>query len=75
MAFIDISDLSHFSLAGFSLNTEEKTVITTSLRIKAEEEKLTSVSLWGKINGVQRDYFIAQAPVQDNAFARKFFYR
>ncbi|KAI8622293.1 hypothetical protein BC830DRAFT_1090138 [Chytriomyces sp. MP71] len=45
----------------------------TSLRVKAEAEKLPTLSLWGKIMGIQKDYMIAQASI-GNLFERKFFY-
>ncbi|KAJ3101901.1 Radial spoke head protein 9 [Phlyctochytrium bullatum] len=74
MSFVDITDISHFTLAGFILNTEERTVLTSSLRLKADAEKLSNgIYLWGKILGINRDYYIAQAPMED-LFQRKFYY-
>ncbi|KAJ3312710.1 Radial spoke head protein 9 [Blyttiomyces sp. JEL0837] len=73
MSFLDLNDLSAFTLAGFTLNTEERAIINTSLRLKAEAEKLEYLYLWGKILALQKDYWIAQAP-GDNLFARKYFY-
>ncbi|KAJ3194769.1 Radial spoke head protein 9 [Irineochytrium annulatum] len=74
MAFIDVESLSNFSLVGFVLNTEERAVISTSLRLKAQAEQLAGgIYLWGKIIGVNKDYLIAQAP-QESLFNRKFYY-
>lgn len=74
MSFLALDDLPYLSLAGFTLNTEEKAAIASSLEVKQDQEKLDDIWLWGKILGVQRDYLIAQA-VADNVFARKFYYR
>ncbi|TPX72958.1 hypothetical protein SpCBS45565_g00164 [Spizellomyces sp. 'palustris'] len=73
MSFINLDDLPYLTLAGFTLNTEEKAAIQSSLQVKKEQEKLEDIWLWGKILGVQRDYFIAQA-TKDNLFSRKFYY-
>ncbi|KAJ3107522.1 Radial spoke head protein 9 [Phlyctochytrium planicorne] len=74
MSFLDIQDMNHFTLAGFVLNTEERTVLATSLRLKAQSEKLSGgIYLWGKIVGINRDYYVAQSPI-DNPFSRKFYY-
>ncbi|KAJ3218245.1 Radial spoke head protein 9 [Dinochytrium kinnereticum] len=70
MSFLDVNDMNHFTLAGFILNTEERTVLSTSLKLKAQAERLTGgIYLWGKILGINRDYYIAQAPM-DDLFAR-----
>ncbi|KAI8848767.1 hypothetical protein BC829DRAFT_489842 [Chytridium lagenaria] len=74
MSFLDLGDMNHFTLSGFVLNTEERTVLATSLRLKAQAEKLSNgIYLWGKILGINKDYYIAQAPL-DNPFSRKFYY-
>ncbi|KAJ3409980.1 hypothetical protein CcCBS67573_g00358 [Chytriomyces confervae] len=71
---LDIADIPvHFSLAGVTLNAQERAVMQTSLRVKAEAEKLEHLSFWGKILGIQKDYMIAQAS-GSNLFDRKFFY-
>jgi radial spoke head protein 9 len=74
MSFLDLSDITQFSLVGTTLNVEERSVLATSLKIKADDEKLSNVYLWGKILGIHKDYMIAQAP-HDNPFSRKYFYR
>ncbi|KAJ3412508.1 Radial spoke head protein 9 [Chytridiales sp. JEL 0842] len=73
MSFLDLQDISQFSLVGFTLNVEERSVLSTSLKVKADDERLPNVYLWGKILGIQKDYLIAQAP-HDNPFSRKYFY-
>ncbi|KAJ3297018.1 Radial spoke head protein 9 [Borealophlyctis nickersoniae] len=74
MSLLNLDDLPYFSLAGFTLNIEERAAITSSLQLKKDQEKLESIGLWGKILGVQRDYYIAQSVEQANVFARKYYY-
>lgn len=74
MAFFNLDTLDTFNLAGFALNVEEQASLKASLIIKRDEEKFTEISLWGKLLGIQQDYFIAQA-FNDSAFKRKYFYR
>ena len=69
----DLDDFHYFNLAGFSLSTEESTVLKNSLLIKKDQEKLVNITLWGKITGIQKDYFIAQAR-QEALFSYKYYY-
>ncbi len=73
MSFASFDDTSYFSLAGFTLNIEEKTVLQTSLQAKKNQEKLSFIAFWGKLLGIQKDYFIAQS-VGDGIFDRKYYY-
>ena len=73
MSFASLEDINYFSLAGFTLNVEEKTVLNSSIAAKKAEEKLSNIFLWGKILAIQRDYYIAQSTGAD-FFARKYFY-
>ncbi|KAI9101039.1 hypothetical protein DFS34DRAFT_612977 [Phlyctochytrium arcticum] len=73
MAFVSLDDMTYLSLAGFILNPEERAALASSLEAKKSQEKLDEMWIWGKVNGVQRDYLIAQA-IGDNIFSRKFFY-
>jgi radial spoke head protein 9 len=74
MSFLSFEHLAPFSLAGFTLNIEERTALQASLVIKKSEEKFDHVSFWGKINGVQKDYYIAQAWQEGDWFNKKNFY-
>lgn len=77
MSFCDFDDLPNFSVAGFTLNSEERAAIKTALKLKQEKENMpSSITLWGKILAIQRDYWIAQAPLESkgNLFDRKFYY-
>ncbi len=73
MSFANLDDFSYFSLAGFTLNQEERTVLAASLQVKKDQEKLTTISFWGKIQGLQRDYLIAQS-TGASLFDRKYYY-
>lgn len=68
-----VGDFSIFSLAGFTLNAEEQSVLNSSLTVKKSEEKFESVSLVAKILGIKSDYYVAQANRED-VFDRKYFY-
>ncbi len=75
MAYYNFSDAEPYTLAGgFTLNVEEKTCLQASLALKQSEEKLDHISFWGKINGVQKDYYIAQSWVDGEWFKKKYFY-
>ncbi|KAI8925221.1 hypothetical protein BC831DRAFT_550786 [Entophlyctis helioformis] len=73
MSFLSSDDLPLFTLAGFALNVEERATLFSSLLIKKDQEKLTNLYLWGKILGIQQDYFLAQS-VDTNLFQRKYYY-
>ncbi|KAJ3306678.1 Radial spoke head protein 9 [Kappamyces sp. JEL0829] len=73
MAFYSLDTFDTFNLAGFTLNAEERATLRNSLIIKQDEEKLSNITLWGKLLGIQQDYFIAQG-FQTDLFKRKYFY-
>jgi radial spoke head protein 9 len=73
MAFYSLDNIETFNLAGFTLNTEEQTILRNSLIIKKDQEQFKNISLWGKLLGVQQDYFIAGA-FNDDLFKKKYFY-
>ncbi|TPX43597.1 hypothetical protein SeLEV6574_g04967 [Synchytrium endobioticum] len=73
MSFLNFDDINYFSLAGFTLNPEERAALSSSLILLRQHERLLSTFLWGKILGIQKDYFVAQG-ITDDLFARKYFY-
>lgn len=73
MSFLNLEEVGNFSAAGFILNVEERTVMNTSLQLKKEEERFKEIGLWGKVLGIHRDYYVAQAN-SDDYFVRKLFY-
>ncbi|KAG2386965.1 hypothetical protein C9374_002000 [Naegleria lovaniensis] len=57
----DLPTHSHFlSLNGYCLNLEERTALQSSLLILQENNHFHTVHFWGKIQGVQNDYLIAE---------------
>ncbi|KAJ1336381.1 hypothetical protein BSLG_007165 [Batrachochytrium salamandrivorans] len=70
---MESQDNTIFTLAGFTLNTEERAVLFSSMSIKKAQEKLPNIYLWGKVIGIQQDYFLAQS-VGETLFDRKYFY-
>ncbi|KAF0984503.1 hypothetical protein FDP41_000402 [Naegleria fowleri] len=57
----DLPTHSHFlSLNGYCLNLEEKTALQSSLLILQENNHFHTVHFWGKIQGLQNDYLIAE---------------
>ncbi|KAI8592249.1 Radial spoke head protein 9 [Geranomyces variabilis] len=74
MSFLCLDDVPYFTLAGFTLNIEERAALASSLQTKKAQEKLDNIWLWGKVLGVQRDYLVAQALSSDDPFSRKFYY-
>lgn len=75
MSFLNLDDLSYLSSAGDTLNIEEQTSLRSSLVTLQDAENFASVAFWGKILGVQQDYYIAQAFPTANLFKKKYFYR
>ncbi|KAJ3386335.1 Radial spoke head protein 9 [Lobulomyces angularis] len=61
MSYLQFNDLAPFSLAGFTFNDEEKAALQSSLLVKKTEEKFDYITFWGKILGVNKDYYISQA--------------
>jgi radial spoke head protein 9 len=68
-----MDDIDYLNLGGFTINYEDRVGLNSSLRILKDAEKYDNVSLWGRILGVQKDYFIAQC-WNDDIFGRKYFY-
>jgi radial spoke head protein 9 len=73
MAFYTVSNQENLDLLGFTLNIEEKACLGNSMIIKKNEENFDNIHLWGKLLGIQQDYFIAQA-FNEDYFKRKYFY-
>lgn len=74
MSFLSFDDLSPYTLAGFTLNIEEKTALQSSMAVKRAEEKFDHIAFWGKIVGINKDYYIAQAWREGEWFTKKSFY-
>jgi radial spoke head protein 9 len=74
MSLFEIEDIKQFSIAGFTLNVEEEACLSASLIKKMDEEKLGTLNLWGKILGINKDYFIAQTCLTEDKMKRKYYY-
>jgi len=68
-----MDDIDYLNLGGFTINYEDRAGLNSSLRILKDAQKYENASLWGRILGVQKDYFIAQC-WNDDIFGRKYFY-
>jgi len=60
---------------GIILSPEQKAALQTSLVILKNNQKFARVQFWGKILGVQDDYYIAQGFMNDQLYDRKTLYR
>lgn len=76
---MDSNSLPHFldvvASSGSVLNLEERTALQTSLVILKKNYKFQRVLFWGKILGLQQDYFVAQGRGEDEMRDRKSLYR
>jgi hypothetical protein len=68
-------DIEHLAGAGVILPTEIKAAIQSSLVALKHAERFSSLQFWGKITGVVRDYYIAQASHDSPIVGKKSFYR
>ena len=74
MAFYTLDQPDQLNLAGFALNVEEYATLSSSLIVKRDEEKASEIALWGKLLGIQADYYICHSYSPDKLFTRKYFY-
>ncbi len=75
MTVANLDDLAPFTAAGITFNIEQRTALRNAIAIKKHEEKLDQVYFWGKINAVNKDYYILQGWMGEEYFKRKYFYR
>ena len=66
-------DIDYVGSSGVILTPEQKASMQTSLCILENQQKFDNVYFWGKILGVNEDYFIAHG-VQRNEFGKEDFY-
>ncbi|XP_017474474.1 PREDICTED: radial spoke head protein 9 homolog [Rhagoletis zephyria] len=59
---------------GQKLTPEQKVIIENSLIVLQNENRLSSMHFWGRINAITSDYYIAFGYTQDCLKDRKFFY-
>lgn len=61
--------------SGEYLSEEQQITLKTSLLILQEENQLKKICFWGKVNGMQQDYFIVRGYNDDYFKNVKYFYR
>lgn len=60
---------------GCTLSVEHRAALQTSMVLLKKNYKFQRVLLWGKIFGLNRDYFIAQGRGEDEMLDKKNLYR
>ena len=68
-------NIEYFSNSGIVLSPEQKAALQISLPILQSDHKLKRVKLWGKIQGIKADYFVAHGVGVDEMQDRKAVYR
>ena len=68
-------NIEYLSNCGVILSPEQKAALQISLPILQSEHKLNRVKLWGKIQGIKADYFVAHGVGVDELNDRKAVYR
>lgn len=68
------SSLECMSYCGINLDPEKTALIEKSLIILQSENKFSQIFFWGRINGIENDYYIAFGYTEDCARARRFFF-
>ena len=67
--------VEYLSNSGVILSPEQKAALQISLPILRSDHKLKRVKLWGKVQGIKADYFIAHGVGEDELKDRKAVYR
>jgi len=71
-------DLKFVNRLGETLSTEEKTFLHVGLMRILKEENIDQVLFWGRIRGVQKDYYLAVGLVFHDQYefpTRRFYWR
>lgn len=67
-------NFSYISYCGITVSPQEATMIENSLVILKSNNKFTETYLWGRINGVKNDYYIAFGYHKNCFSGCKYFY-
>lgn len=70
-----ILDLDLLAFSGIAFSPEQRASLQTSLIILKEQYKFKTIHFWGKILGINDDYFIVQGRQKDELRHRQFLYR
>lgn len=66
--------LDYLMYLGIKLSPEQKILIENSLITLQTENRFEAIFFWGRINGIERDYYIAYGYRRDCIKDRKYFY-
>ena len=66
--------LEYLMYCGQKLSHEQKVLIEYSLITLQNENRFTNIYFWGRINGINKDYFVAFGYTRDCLKDRKYFY-
>ncbi|CAF1373499.1 unnamed protein product [Adineta ricciae] len=69
-----ILDLDLLAFSGIAFSPEQRASLQTSLIILKEQYKFKTIHFWGKILGINDDYFIVQGRQKDELRHRQFLY-
>ena len=67
--------VDYISGNGTVFSLEQKVALQNSLTIMKKNYKFSIIKLWGKINGIRHDYFIAYGATESEFIKRIFLYR
>ncbi|ESN96418.1 hypothetical protein HELRODRAFT_156021 [Helobdella robusta] len=68
------SQIEHLGNSGIILSPEQKALLEVSLPVLKNDEKLTNLQFWGKIRGVNSDYFITKGFGNNYFGPKRYFY-
>ena len=68
-------NVEYLSNCGVILSPEQKAALQISLPILQRDHKLKRVKIWGKVQGIKADYFVAHGVGVDELNDRKAIYR
>lgn len=68
-------DLDLLAFSGIVLSPEHRASLQTALLILKEQYKFEKIYFWGKILGIQKDYFLVQGRQKNELENRQFLYR
>merc|ERR1711865_443889 len=58
--------LDHVTFPGGTLSVEERSAMEPALFLLQQGNKFTEIRFWGKVRGLERDYFLCQGTVDEN---------
>lgn len=71
---MDIRDIDFLTFAGATLSTEERACLGPAITQRKLQEGLQEVLFWGRISGIERDYFIVYGFEPSKDYPKKKYY-